>query len=323
MKAAVLHSYAHPPKYEDFPDPILSTDGQLVVTMKAASIKNLDKAIASGKHYSSKPVFPTVVGVDGVGVLDDGTRVYAMGASGMLAEKAIINKGSYIILPDRISDAMAAALPNVVIGAALALKFRAKMQHGMNVLINGATGVTGKAAIQIAKHYGANKIYATGRNQDALEKLTGLGAHEVISLLQPEEDFVNTIKRLHQSDPIDIVIDYTWGKPAEMILQALKGGGLHGFSNPVRFVTVGGMAGDSIQLSSGTLRSSAIEVLGSGFGSLSKSDLQQLNQTVLPDMMQLVIDGGLELDLIEIPLQDIEHAWQMEIPNGQRLVVMI
>ena len=70
-------------------------------------------------------------------------------------------------LPNGIDDAVAAALPNAVAGSAMALRFRAAMQSGETVLINGATGFTGKIAVQIAKHYGAKKIVVTGRNEQS------------------------------------------------------------------------------------------------------------------------------------------------------------
>ncbi len=92
MKAAVLHQLGSLPECEDFPDPIPQNEEQLLITVKAASIKNLDKGRASGKHYASYTHLPAVVGIDGVGILENGTRVYAQGITGMIAEKALIAK---------------------------------------------------------------------------------------------------------------------------------------------------------------------------------------------------------------------------------------
>lgn len=324
MKAAVLHQLGTAPKYGDFADPIAQNEDQLLLTVKAASIKNLDKGRASGAHYASYKQLPEVVGIDGVGVLADGTRVYAAGLTGMIADKALINKNSYVKIPDQVDDATAAALPNAVMGAALALRFRAQVVAGETVLINGATGVTGMLAIQIAKHYGAKKIIATGRNPDSLKKLSALGADEIISLQQTDDDIVKKLKELNATSPIDIVIDYTWGHPAELIFAALKGGGgVHAVTHRVRFVTVGGMAGDQIQVSSAMLRSSAIEILGSGLGSLPKEALQKLYTEVLPEMLQLSADGKLKIDTVTAPMRDVETAWNRHIPTGQRLVIMI
>jgi NADPH:quinone reductase-like Zn-dependent oxidoreductase len=82
----------------------------------------------------------------------------------MMAEKAIVSKERMIALPAALDIVTAAALPNAVMGSAMPLRFRAAMQAGETVLVNGATGVTGRMAVQLAKYYGAKRIIATGRN---------------------------------------------------------------------------------------------------------------------------------------------------------------
>jgi len=323
MKAAVLNKLGIAPQYLDFADPVAENENQLVIRVKAASVKNLEKGRASGAHYGSYTHLPVVVGIDGVGLLEDGTRVFAMGVTGMIAEKALVNKGNLVKLPEQLDDVTAAALPNAVFGAAMALRFRAAIQPGETVLVNGATGVTGTLAVQIAKHYGAKKVIATGRNQESLKKLTQLGADETISLKQSDEQIIEQIKTLHSNTPIDIIIDYTWGHPAELILDSLKGGGVNAITDRVRFVTLGGMAGDTIQLSSGILRSSAIEILGSGLGSHSKESMHKLFTEVLPEMFNLAADGKLKIETVTAPIKDIEKAWNMDIPSGKRLVIVI
>lgn len=320
MKAAVLHQLGGTPTFEDFQDPVAG-EGQTIMTVKAASIKNLDKLRASGKHYASYVHLPAIVGIDGVGILEDGTRVYANGIHGTIAEKAIIAKDKYVKIPDGVSDALAAALPNAVIGAAMALVYRAKMKEGDHVLINGATGITGQLAVQIAKHLGASRITATGRNAASLEKVKELGADAIISLKEDDETIIKQIKILHTEQPIDIVIDYLWGHPVELIIKSLKGGGINNFTHPVRIVTVGSMAGEEINLSSSTLRSSAIEILGSGIGSLSQAEMEAYTTKLLPEMFQLAAEGKLELQTETVPLKDVASVWHKETEGGVRLVI--
>src|SRR5580658_4795437 len=308
MKAAVLHQLGQNPRYEDFPDPVPHHADEVVLAVKAAAVKNLDKGRASGAHYASYTQLPVVVGIDGVGDLEDGTRVYATGITGMIAQKALIRKGQYVTLPAGLDDSTAAALPNAVMGSAMALIRRAGFSKGENVLINGATGVTGRLAVQVARHYGASAILATGRNPRSLEQLTALGATEVLSVQEEDNAFVGKIREFHQRSPINVVIDYLWGHPAELILHALKGAGA--FTPHVRYVTVGGMAGENISLPSGILRSSAIELLGSGIGSLSKMDLEFSYGTILPELFRLAAAGGLLLPTETAPLRDIADAWQ-------------
>lgn len=323
MKAAIITELGTTPKYNDFPNPVSANDNELLIKVKAASVKNLDKVRASGTHYASYTELPAIVGIDGVGELEDGRLVYAQGISGMLAEEALVRKGQYVLVPAGLDLAQAAALPNAVIGAAMALRFRAKMKKGDVVLINGATGVTGQLAVQLAKHDGASKIIVTGRNQQVLNELRALGADEVVSLLDSDEQIIERIKTLHSENPINCVIDYLWGKPIELIISAFKGGGVNTFTSQVKIVTVGSMAGETIGLNSGTLRSSAIELLGSGLGSLSKENLNSFYTEILPEIFDLAKSGKLKLNTQVFPLSEIETAWNSDLNGGVRLVIYI
>ncbi|WP_316834651.1 zinc-binding alcohol dehydrogenase family protein [Pedobacter nutrimenti] len=323
MKAAVMYQKGELPQYVDFPEPEVQNEDEVLVTVKAVAVKHFDKGVASGKHYSSEGLKENgrVIGGDGVCVLKDGTRVYGMGVCGMLAEKATIYKDRIVKLPSALSDADAAALPNAVIGAAMGLRFKAEIQPGKVVLINGATGFTGRVAVQIAKHYGAKKVIATGRNEQSLHDLLSLGADEVISIKQDEEAFIKRLKEIHEASPIDVVVDYLWGHAAEMILASLKGKG--SFTHKTRFVSVGSMAGDLIQLSAATLRSVDLQLTGSGLGSWTKEQVGKLFSEILPEMFQLSAEGKLKVQTLTHRLDDISTLWNLDIPDGKRLVVVI
>jgi len=322
MKAAVIYPGENSPRYADIPDPLISHDDELIITVKAAAIKHVDRSRASGTHYSTatnKNEQGTVIGGDGIGLLADGTRVYAVSESGMVAEQAVVQKNFTVVVPDSLDDATAAALPNAVMGSAMGLCFRADMQSGDTVLINGATGFTGRVAVQIARHYGAKKIIATGRNPESLQALLALGADEVISIDQADDEFLNQIRALHAITPIHVIIDYLWGHSAELLLTALKGKGM--FTHPVRFVSVGSMAGDTIQLSAAILRSVDLQLSGSGLGSWPRQDVAKLFGKILPEMFQLAATGQLTLETVNVPLTDIEAIYTMALPAGKRLVI--
>lgn len=322
MKAAILNKPGEAPRCGEYPEPIVQNEDQVLISVHASSVKNLDKARASGAHYSaSSSQSPQVVGFDGVGTLADGTRVYAMGITGMMAEKALINKHNYVKLPDGVDDITAAALPNAVMGAASALRFRAEMKEGDTVLINGATGVTGSIAIQAARVFGAKKIIAVGRNQKSLEKLLTLGAHQIVSLNQDDGAIIEAYTKIHTETPVDVVIDYLWGHPAELIFKALHGNGM--ITHPTRYVNVGAMAGDIIPMSSGFLRSTNIRITGSGIGSLPGDAVRALFSDLIPEMMNLAAEGKISIDTVTAPLEDIEPAWNMPVEPGKRLVIVI
>jgi NADPH:quinone reductase-like Zn-dependent oxidoreductase len=320
MKAAVIYSKGELPEYTDVDEPVIQNEDELIITVKAAAIKHFDKSIASGKHYSSEDKKNArIIGGDGVGILEDGTRVFALG-NGMAAEKAVIEKSRMVKLPYDIDDCTAAALPNAVAGSAMGLRYRAEMKAGETILINGATGFTGKIAVQVAKHFGAKKIIVTGRNKESLQSLLLLGADEIISLKQSDENFIAQLKNIHSITPIDVIIDYLWGHTTELILASLKGKG--SFTHRTRFISIGAVTGDTIQLSAENLRSVDLTLSGSGLGSWTKTQMQSLFTEILPGMFQLAADGKLKVETIKVNLKDIETLWDMEVPDGKRIVVI-
>lgn len=310
------------PQYtEHFPEPFPGKD-ELLISVKAVAIKHLDKSTAIGKHYTSRNDLSgaKIIGGDGVGVLEDGTRVYAFG-KGMLAEKAVVEKDRIIKIPASVDDVTAAALPNAVAGSAMALRFRARIEKGETILINGATGFTGKIAVQVARYYGAGHIIATGRNEEALQALLTLGADEIVSLKQDDATLRAQIKELQRRTPIDIVIDYLWGTTAELLLASLTGAGM--FTHKTRFISVGAITGDKIQLSSEVLRSTNLQLMGSGLGSWTEKEVGSLFKEIIPEMLHMAGENKLKVDTITVNLDEIEALWDHEVPGGKRLVVLI
>ncbi len=322
MKAAVVFEKGSIPQYADFPEPKITENG-IPVTVKAASVKNLDRAIAGGNHYSvsSEPHQPRIIGTDGAGYLENGRKVYFFSKKGTVAEIAVADKDFIVPVPETLDFTTAAALPNAVMGSAMGLKFKGGMKPGHTILINGATGVTGKIAVQIAKLYGAGKIIVTGRNEESLQSLLSLGADETVSLKLQDDDFKRKIKELHSETPIDVVLDYIWGHSVEMILTALKGNGT--FSHKTKLISVGGMSGDTIQLSSQILRGTDIQISGSGLGSWTPEESKLLFSEIIPEMFRAAADGKIKIDTETAEIKDIETVWNKEIPGGKRLVITI
>lgn len=319
MKAAVLHMLGSAPRYEDFPDPQPGED-EVVVHVRAASLKNVDKAMASGSHYDSHRALPVVCGVDGVGVLYDGTRVFCGGARqpyGMMAEQTVVSRRRCLPVPDGIDDDTAAALPNPALSSWLPLVWRARLKQGETVLILGATGVAGKLAIQIAKHLGAGHVVAVGRNKDVLETLPDLGADATIALDQREEALIAAFQREARREAFDVVLDYLWGRPTELLLNAITRDDVTGGSSTVRLVEIGEMAGPTISLSAAALRSAGIEIYGSGGGSIPHTAIFD----AFPQLWALASSGKLRIDTEEVALAEIEKAWRRTDLSGRRIVI--
>jgi len=320
MKAAVLHALGAIPRFEDFPDPQPGQD-EVLVHVTAASLKNIDKALASGSHYGSDGQLPTVCGVDGVGVLENGTRVFCGGARrpyGMMATLSVVPRTWCIPVPEGVDDCVAAALPNPALSSWLPLTWRAQLKRGETVLVLGATGVAGKLAVQIAKHLGAGRVVAAGRNERILQTLASLGADATIALSQSDEDLALAFSREALRGHFDIVLDYVWGHPTEVLLAALTGHDLRAESRAVRLIEIGEMAGPTICLSAAALRSSGIEISGTGGGSVPHSVIFD----AFPKVWALAASGQLHIDIERVPLADVESAWRRNDLPGRRLVII-
>lgn len=323
MKAAVLFQPGELPRYTDISEPTAQNSDEVVLTMRAAALKHLDKSRASGTHYSTagQASSATVIGGDGIGLLPNGKRVYMVGGDGTLAEKAVADKERLVPVPADLDDVTAAALPNAVIGSAMGLRFRAKLQKGETVLINGATSFTGKMAVQIARYLGAGHIIATGRNEQTLQELRALGADELVSLQQDDAVLVEQLKTIHSRTPFDVIVDYLWGHSAALLLSCLKGNGM--FTHKTRFVSIGSITGDLLPLSAEALRSVDLQLSGSGLGSWTRGEVRELLHDILPRAFKLAAEGKLRVDTVRVKLADIEQVYELAVPDGKRLIVVL
>lgn len=276
------------------------------------------KSRASGAHYSSSGKFPFVVGIDGVGRLDDGRRVYFIlprAPYGGMAQQTVAPSAQCLALPDELDDVTAAAIANPGVSSWAAYTERAKLKAGETVLVNGATGAAGRLAVQIAKHLGAKKVIATGRNVEALRSVAAIGADATILLIDSEAVLDERFKEQF-AQGVDVVIDYLWGMSAERLLIAGAKAGAE--AAPIRFVQIGSVSGPNITLPSAALRSSAIELLGSGIGSISPDRFVAAIGAVL----QAAAPGGFKIATRPVPLSEVEQTWARD-DGGRRIVFTV
>jgi NADPH:quinone reductase-like Zn-dependent oxidoreductase len=172
------------------------------------------------------------------------------------------------------------------------------------VLVNGATGTAGGLAVQIAKHLGAATVIATGRNIATLESLRSRGADTIINLT--DDAHRDQALRDTFAGGVDVVLDYLWGPSAEAILavaSATSDGG-----RPVRFIQVGTTSAPTITLPGAPLHSSAIEIKGSGIGSVQPTAISQ----ILRGLLNAAPAAGFQVATRPLPLTDVETAWTTE-----------
>ncbi len=318
MKAAVLHELGTVPRCEDFAEPTAGQD-EAVVRVRAASLKAIDKQLASGSHYASPRELPVVCGTDGVGDLEDGTRVFFGGARrpyGAMAERTVVPRAYCFPVPPGLDDDRAAALPNPGISAWLSLTQRARLAPGETVLILGATGVVGQLAVQIAKLLGARRVIGAGRNERVLGMLSELGADATIQVDQLPDSLKDAFARAAGDEGFDVIIDYLWGRPTEALLEAITKSEFAAVTKETRLVQAGESAGPTISLPAAVLRSTALTILGTA-GIPSPKVLGEAMQQV----MARAARGELRIETERAPLTEIAGAWQRQGQSGRRIVV--
>lgn len=311
MHAALVHSFDAPPRYEPFDDPVPNGE-EVLVKVAAAGLHPIVKLIASGRHYGSVAKFPFIPGLDGAGRLEDGSRVLfgiARPPYGSFAESSVTTRDACMPIPEGIDDATAAAISNPAMSSWAALTMRIHFNPGENVLILGATGTAGHLAVQIAKRLGAGRIVAVARDHEGLEKV---GADAIVSLSQPHDALVQALREQIASNDIGIVLDYLWGQPAEALLDAISQKGLQDSRSHIRYIQIGNSAGPKISLDAGTLRSSGMELLGSGFGSVQLDLLRKSIANFLVEAAKKPFDFHAK----PVPLRDVESLWS----SKERLV---
>jgi NADPH:quinone reductase-like Zn-dependent oxidoreductase len=319
VNAAVLHNVGEAPRFEQFEEPAPGPD-EAIVQVIAASLKPVDKQMASGTHYAGFRELPVVCGIDGVGFVDDGSRVYFAGPRrpfGAMADRTVVARSRCWPIPADLDDLTAAALPNPGVSAWMSLVWRAQLTPGQAVLVLGATGVTGKLAVQIAKLLGAGRVVAAGRNEEALSTMHGFGADATITLSQPIEELKSAFIRESKGTGFDIVIDYVWGHPTEALLAAITGSDLAPRGSRIRLVQVGESAGPAISLPAAALRSSGLEIMGAGSGAVPPMDVLK---DAFQQVLALAVRKELQIDVEQVPLAGIADAWRRE--TRARLVVV-
>jgi NADPH:quinone reductase-like Zn-dependent oxidoreductase len=318
MKAAVVTSYAEPPRYQDFAEPTPVSDDQLVVDVLAVGLHPRTRSGAAGRHYTSTGTLPMIPGVDGVGRRADGKRVYFVAADdviGTMADRALVQGRRSIELPDDVDVIKVAAAMNPAMSAWVALRRRVPIEPGQSVLVLGATGNAGTMAVQVASRLGAGRIVGAGRDLDRLDALTAVGADAVVQLTN---DTAATGAALAAAAAdVDIVIDYLWGEPAQAAMMSLLLDRADR-SRALDWIQIGAMAGPTIELPSVALRSANLRIQGNGQGAVSA----EAYLAELPSLVDEIDTGAIAVTAISVPLADVETAWTRPAPPGQRVVLI-
>jgi len=316
MHAAVVRAFETAPKYEIFDMPQPSGKNEAVVDILAAGLHPRVRSQANGSHYTSNEELPLIPGIDGVGRLSDGQMVYFVALDtpfGTFAEKSVADRRRSVPLPEGVDPVLIAAAMNPAMSSWVTLHRRVDFQPGQKVLVLGATGNSGQMAVQIAKLLGASQVIGAGRDPDRLQSLSVLGADVVVSLAGDPEEAADRLGEA--ASEVDIVIDYLWGKPAELAMLPLLTR-RSDRSRALSWIQIGSVAGPTAAVPSAALRSANFQLLGSGQGSVSAAGYM----AEFPALIDAIVAGKLKVNALPLPLSKIEEVWNAPSDPGKRIV---
>jgi NADPH:quinone reductase-like Zn-dependent oxidoreductase len=317
MNAAVVTSFAAPPRYQQVEVPQPRTADEVLVDVLAAGLHPRVRSGAAGVHYTSTGTLPMVPGIDAVGRRADGKLIYfsaASDAAGTMADKALADVRRSIELPADADVARVAAGMNPAMSSWVALRRRVRMAPGQSVLVLGATGNAGAMAVSVAKRLGAGRVVGAGRDRDRLLALTSTGADDVVQLT--DDDDVTSAALAATAAESDIVLDYLWGRPALQAMTAILTG-RSDRSRALEWIQIGAVAGATIELPSAVLRAANVRLQGSGQGSVSPA----FYLAELPSLVDEINAGTIAIEVTTEPLAQVTQAWTRPQTPGQRTVL--
>lgn len=292
MRAAMIEAAGALPVVVEMapPEP---REGATLVNVDIASIGPTDIARAEG---SWRPFpGPHVVNGEGIGHLDDGTRVYffhSVAPYGGVAERTLVPTDWVWPIDDIMSDEQGPVIGSAGTAALIALE-TARVKPGDRVLILGATGVVGQAGLQIARAMGAGFVAAAGRSEATLARLKGEGLADATAQIGAGDDLAALGDISGQG--WNVVLDIIFGPPAEAALKTSAKG--------ARISTMGKFAGSKITIEAADLGGRSISSIGTN--EMSGAE----RRAAYARLSSLVAQGQLRVETKTFGLDDVGRAW--------------
>ncbi|MEP2651140.1 MAG: NADPH:quinone oxidoreductase family protein [Paraglaciecola sp.] len=303
MKAIVCNEFASVEalKYQEVPEP-KAKEGQVVVDIKAVGVNFPDGLLVQGL-YQMKPAFPFIPGSEVAGVISEigegvshlkvGMRVIALCMLGGYAEKVACPATHVLPIPDEIPDEEAAALVTAHATAHHGLKQRAQIKPGETLLVTGAAGGTGLAAVQIGKEMGA-KVIAVCSTQEKLDIAKANGADILIN-------YTNT-------DLKTAIKDVTNGKGVDVVYECVGGDTFHACSRSMawngRLLVVGFAGGTIPEFPVNLSLVKGYSVVGVFWGSFTQHQPQDFAAN-MKELLTWYVQGHVKVVVDEVvPLKD-------------------
>ncbi len=293
MKAIICKTFGPPSSltFEEIPS-LNPKEGEVLIDVKACGVNFPDTLIIQGK-YQFKPALPFTPGSDVAGIVKavgDGVKHYKVGDSvfgvvshGGFAEEAILPKKSCFPIPPGISFEVAASFLLAYGTSYHALKDRANIQVGESLLILGASGGVGLAAIELGKMLGA-KVIAAASSDEKLALCKKYGADEIINY--NTEDLKIRAKELTEGKGVDVIYDPVGGQYTEAALRAIAWKG--------RFLVVGFAAGDIPKIPLNLPLLKGCDILGVFWGDFMLKKEPTLGMQNSMELLQFIIQDKIK-----------------------------
>jgi len=292
MKAVLCKAYGPPEGLviEDV-EPLKPGRGQVVVGVKACGVNFPDTLIIQGK-YQFKPPVPFSPGSEIAGIVKEvgegadgvkvGDQVIAFTGWGGFAEEVIADAARLIPMPDGMDFTTASAFVLAYGTSHYALKDRAQLKPGETLLVLGAAGGVGLAAVEIGKVMGA-RVIAAASTDEKLEVCKQHGADQVINY--STEDLKESVKTLTAGNGVDVILDPVGGDYSEAALRGIAWGG--------RFLVVGFTAGDIPRIPLNLPLLKGCSIVGVFWGSFTERDRKR-SQEHLSELLTWFAAGKLK-----------------------------
>lgn len=274
----------------ELPDP-LPQKNEVLIQVEASGINRADTLIREGR-YGAHRELPVVPGFEIAGKVKTigpavtkfkvGQRVFALLMIGGYAELVVVPEELVLPVPENLSPAEAAGIPDVYLTAWLTLFKKADLREGEKVLIHAAGSGIGMAAIQLAKNFGA-VVFTTASSDEKLEKARALGADFVINYTRA--NFAEEIRKFTAGKGVNVILDGIGASTWDGNLQSLSGFG--------RLILIGTVGGREAQFHLGRTITKNLTILAFRLHGHSEKQLAGLFQEFGKEVLPLFKDGKL------------------------------
>ncbi len=307
MKAILCESFGPPSNlvYKNIPDPSPGPD-EILIKVAACSVNFPDTLIIQGL-YQFKPPLPFSPGSDVAGTVEAigenvkgfkaGDEVIGFASHGGFAEKVCVNSKACFPKPPGMDMVHAASFLLAYGTSYHALKDRARLKEGQTLLVLGASGGVGLAAVELGKKMGA-KVIAAASTAEKLALCQQYGADEIINY--QEEDLKARVKEITNKKGADVIYDPVGDKYAEPALRAIA---RHG-----RYLVVGFAAGEIPKIPLNLTLLKECQIIGIFWGNFAQKEPGKSLQNTF-QLVQWFQEGALKPHIhATYPLQDAPLA---------------